>query len=179
MVVQKGDKVQLINEPGTFTVLEVLGATVKVEDEHGFDWEVPLAEILHFSSQGILRKALQNNDQIPHDKVREVGPLAAGRQEKSRVQIEIHEVDLHIHELVERYKHLSNHEIVGIQLRHFKDALEGARMAKVRKLIVIHGVGKGVLRAEIRKELSQTERCAYEDANYLDYGFGATEVSFW
>ncbi len=86
------------------------------------------------------------------------------------------EIDLHIHELLDRYSHLSNHEIVQIQLKHFQKALDKAINERYRKLIVIHGVGKLKLKQEVLKVLTSYKNVKAYDASYSKYGFGATEI---
>jgi dsDNA-specific endonuclease/ATPase MutS2 len=45
----------------------------------------------------------------------------------------------------------------------------------VKRFVVIHGVGKGRLRDEIRKQLS-ADNIEHYDAPLSKYGFGATEI---
>jgi hypothetical protein len=87
------------------------------------------------------------------------------------------EIDLHIEELIDNYAGMSNAEIVTIQLRHFQRALDEAISAHCRSLTVIHGVGNGRLKSEVRRILSESG-LRYHDASYARYGFGATEVVF-
>jgi hypothetical protein len=90
------------------------------------------------------------------------------------------EVDLHIHELVDKHEHMANSEIVSIQLEHFERMLRIAENKKIPRIIFIHGVGQGVLRAEIRKMLHDYyPNCEFHDAPYNEYGYGATEVRIY
>ncbi|MBL4755501.1 MAG: Smr/MutS family protein, partial [Flavobacteriales bacterium] len=59
---------------------------------------------------------------------------------------------------------------------YFSGKLEEAIRKKRKNLIVIHGVGKGTLRAEVRKLLDDYPQITYCDASYATYGYGATEV---
>jgi len=89
------------------------------------------------------------------------------------------EVDLHIEELVEQYRHLSNGEILEIQLHHFHKFLRLAMEKRIPKVVVIHGVGTGRLREEIRAELLRYKNMEFYDASYREYGQGATEIRIW
>lgn len=92
---------------------------------------------------------------------------------------ELIEVDLHIHELVDDFRGLSNGEILEIQLDYFKSELEKAQKSKTRKMVFIHGVGNGTLKLEIRKELDRkNKQLSYQDASFKEYGYGATLVQF-
>jgi hypothetical protein len=87
------------------------------------------------------------------------------------------EVDLHIHELVDNTVGLENEDIVQIQMEHFDRIMRIAEDKKIPRVILIHGVGQGVLRAEIRKSLDQYfPNATFHDADYRVYGYGATEV---
>ena len=89
----------------------------------------------------------------------------------------VEEVDLHIEELVDNPKDLKPGEILDIQLSRFKVALEGAIIAKSRKIVFIHGVGNGKLKHELRKELEKNyPKLRYQDASFREYGYGATMV---
>ena len=88
------------------------------------------------------------------------------------------EVDLHIEQLLDNHRKLSNYEIVQIQIRHCEFTIEKALKNNVMKLIVIHGIGEGVLKEEVRKLLKKYPVEA-KDADYRMYGLGATEVRFF
>ncbi|PKP08373.1 MAG: DUF2027 domain-containing protein [Bacteroidetes bacterium HGW-Bacteroidetes-4] len=90
---------------------------------------------------------------------------------------QIIEVDLHIHELLDDFRGLSNAEILEVQMEHFKSKLEDAIHTHAKKIVFIHGVGNGVLKMEVRKELDRrSKRLTYQDASFKEYGYGATLV---
>ena len=86
------------------------------------------------------------------------------------------EINLHIEELLDNYKGMSNGEIIQVQLKHFQQALDKAINEHYRKLVVIHGVGNGRLKGEVRNILSSYNNLKHHDASYSKYGFGATEI---
>lgn len=85
------------------------------------------------------------------------------------------EIDLHIEELYPNIDGLSNAEIIDIQMRHFRKELDKAILRKANGIIFIHGVGNGILKAEIRKEL-KAAGFRFKDGDNRRYGLGATEV---
>ena len=85
------------------------------------------------------------------------------------------EVDLHIEELIDDASGMDNSSMIQYQLNYFNKCLDEARNRKLWKFIAIHGVGKGVLRNEIRQLIKQ-EGLKFQDASYQRYGYGATEV---
>ncbi len=86
------------------------------------------------------------------------------------------EIDLHVHEITEETDFLTPGELLQIQMDFFEKKLQEAVSRKVRRVIFIHGRGKGKLRDEIRVILSRYPNCEFYDGNYLKYGQGATEV---
>lgn len=113
------------------------------------------------------------------DRSFKVHPSQIGEEKKhsSKKQSEnTWEVDLHIEELTDDYRHLTNGEIVDIQLKHAKSILEKARKNKINKIVFIHGKGKGTLRQELLHLLNGFTFLEYYDASFKRYGGGATEV---
>ncbi len=86
------------------------------------------------------------------------------------------EIDLHIEELMDNYSGMSNAEIIQIQIKHFQKTLDKAINGHYRKLVVIHGVGNGRLKQEVRNILSSYNNLRVYDGSYSKYGFGATEI---
>ncbi len=90
---------------------------------------------------------------------------------------ELVEVDLHIHELIDNTSGLTNQEILEIQLDRFKSEMEQAIRNRVKRIVFIHGVGKGTLKTEIMNELKKSYRKYYvQDASFQEYGYGATLI---
>jgi dsDNA-specific endonuclease/ATPase MutS2 len=71
---------------------------------------------------------------------------------------------------------MSNAEIILVQLKHFQSALDTSINEHYRKLVIIHGVGNGRLKQEVRTILSSYKNLQFHDASYSKYGFGATEI---
>ena len=88
-------------------------------------------------------------------------------------------IDLHIDKLMDRWMHLSNFEILSIQLKEFEKYYDLAKLHYQPSLIVIHGVGEGVLRDEIHNLLkTRKEVKSFVNQYHPNYGYGATEIFF-
>ena len=88
-------------------------------------------------------------------------------------------IDLHIEKIMDRHNHLSNAEILHFQLEEFEKWFELARLNNLPSMIIIHGVGKGKLKAEIHDLLKVKPGVKSFINQYSDfYGYGATEVFF-
>lgn len=91
----------------------------------------------------------------------------------------IEEIDLHIERLQENYAHLSNAEIVHIQMTACEQAIDLAIRNGQISLTIIHGVGKGVLKEEIHHLLRSIPEVRYFISDWMPkYGLGATQVFF-
>ncbi|MDR0894577.1 MAG: DUF2027 domain-containing protein [Prevotellaceae bacterium] len=88
------------------------------------------------------------------------------------------EVDLHIGELLDDTRGMSNGEILNYQLDKFRAVLEQYRNKREQRIVFIHGKGDGVLRRALLDELKRKyPDYRHQDASFLEYGFGATMVT--
>ncbi len=88
-------------------------------------------------------------------------------------------IDLHIEKLTDDWKHLSNGEIIGIQLKEFEKWYDIAMAHYQSQLIIIHGVGTGKLRDEIHDILRlKREVKSFVNQFHPSFGYGATEIYF-
>ncbi|MDP4184839.1 MAG: DUF2027 domain-containing protein [Bacteroidota bacterium] len=105
--------------------------------------------------------------------------VAADKVEKpKRVRTpELIEIDLHIHELIDDTRGLTNTEMLKIQMDRFHEELDSAIQNRVKKVVFIHGIGNGTLKQEVRRELStRYKKYSFQDASFQEYGYGATMV---
>jgi len=87
------------------------------------------------------------------------------------------EIDLHMDELTQQNTQLAPSAILALQMSRFHSALEEAISKKIRRLVIIHGLGQGTLKMQIRKELQEKyPQYIFQDASFREYGFGATLV---
>ena len=85
------------------------------------------------------------------------------------------EIDLHIQQLLDDTRGLSNADMLKLQMDTFRKEMDNAIATGVKKIIFIHGVGDGVLKNELRRELQRKyPRYPFQDASFREYGFGAT-----
>lgn len=99
------------------------------------------------------------------------------QKKRPMVQTDLIEVDLHIDELMDTTKGMTNADILEVQLKEFNDTMKANLHAKGQKIVFIHGKGEGVLRKSILDELKRKYKtCTYQDASFREYGFGATMV---
>ncbi len=87
-------------------------------------------------------------------------------------------VDLHAEAILDSTDGMAPGEILKAQLARFTVALDGAvKAGRQKRIVFIHGVGKGKLRYEIEKELKRNyPKLRYQDASFAEYGYGAIMV---
>ena len=86
-------------------------------------------------------------------------------------------VDLHIEKLIDSHKHMSNFQILSLQLQTFEKYYDLALAHRLQSFIVIHGVGEGVLKNEIHQALNlKSEVKSFVNQYDARFGFGATEI---
>lgn len=165
-----GSKVSFLGETGQGIVIELDGNQVCVEDEHGFEtWYsrellVPLMEI---PDEKIFAKKDHLLKHNPIKKTVTPGQIKGESEWK---------IDLHMENLVDSHKGMTNHEIVTLQLNHFKHFLQNAENAKISRMIVVHGQGTGKLKSEIKAVVNGIKGAEMFDAEYTKYGQGASII---
>ena len=180
-----GDKVRFLNSDGHGIITKILDLErIELENNYGFLEEYKIYELVTERKQEDYQtenlafdqeiKSKLNSEKTNNknfDLKRKFRHLESYGS-KERVVL-----DLHIENLIDSHNGMSNSAILKIQMSHFKSFLNKSIDKKQRKIVVIHGVGEGVLRHEIRKELDiYHPYFEYYDASYDDFGYGATEI---
>ncbi len=174
---QLGEKVGFFSEQGTATILEFLPIQkIRLIDNEGFEQIRDISELIRIHS---LNYQLDKQT-IPNEKeaISKRRNMQFSVKMENKKKTSIWEIDLHIENLLDNSRNLTNTEILLKQLTNFKSTFLRAKDKRIQKLVIIHGVGEGVLKNEIRSYLSKQEHIEFYDASYLEYGKGATEVRF-
>lgn len=97
---------------------------------------------------------------------------------RGTVQNGVLEIDLHIGELLDDTRGMSNSEMLQYQLDKFREVMERYKRKREQRIVFIHGKGDGVLRKALLDELKRRyPTCKAQDASFQEYGFGATMVT--
>lgn len=175
----KGDQVAVLDDAINGKVVSVNGTQITIESEDGF--------LMHFESHELVR--VETSQQLM-DSVRKMNveaikqektlpkPRSFVKEPKEKRSAGVPEFDLHIEKLVKNKRGMSNYDILTIQTETAKRHIEFAIKNRIPKIVFIHGVGEGVLKAELDFLLGRYDNLSFQDANYQKYGLGATEVYF-
>lgn len=174
-----GDKVAALDLDMEGIVKSVKGTEIMVETTDGFVIAFSSKELIKYKKTSGLKEvnSIFNLNQIKHEKEIPVKRKPAPVQ-KVKGEIPPPEIDLHIEKLVKNFKRMSNHDILTLQTDAARYRIELAIRNRTPKIIFIHGVGDGVLKAELDFLLSRYSNVSFRDADYRKYGVGATEVTF-
>lgn len=171
-----GDKVSVLDDAISGEIVAIKGNTVTLETNDGFEIDYLKNELIvvddSISKRDLARmdvaSILSEKEQRKPGKTKRVKP-----KERSLPAME---VDLHIHQLVPKSRGMDNYEMLTIQLDTAKRQLDFAISKRIQKVVFIHGVGAGVLKAELEYLFNRYENLKFYDADYQKYGRGATEV---
>ncbi|HET6243327.1 MAG: DNA mismatch repair protein MutS [Bacteroidetes bacterium] len=186
MIFKKGDKVRFLNETGEGIIMGFGNKYVAiVEIADGFEIPYPVNELVKMGFEEVKQETVAERPKTKID-IKGVKKIFLEKEEKGirrdvskkhRKNIEVvEEIDLHIEQLMDNFRGMSNGEIIQVQLSRFVNHLEAGIKNRTNKIVFIHGVGNGVLKAGIRNILDGYSNLVYHDASYAKYGFGATEV---
>lgn len=174
-----GDKVAVLDDAMSGVVRKVKGNSITIETTDGFELDFERKELIIIDGSLSRRELAQMDIEAVISEKQEKKPRKTPRiKPKERVKPAM-VVDLHITQLVPKIKHLSNFDMLNIQMDEAKRQLEFAISKRIQKVVFIHGVGEGVLRSELEFLFGRYDNLKFYDADYQKYGRGATEVYFF
>jgi len=172
-----GDKVEALDEAISGVVTAIKNNEIVIETTDKFVMTFYVNELVktnNFNSLGGFFST-QSLSAVLKDK-EDPKKRSFVKEKKSRKEEFVLEVDLHIEKLVPSKRGMSNYDILTLQMETAKRQLDFAIKNRMPKIVFIHGVGEGVLKAELDFLLGRYETISFQDANYQKYGLGATEV---
>lgn len=176
-VFKTGDHVALKDDVISGIVVDVLTNDVVVRTSDGFDMTFP-SHLLVIENQDSFLKSLSNMsspDSGEWEEKYESKRKATVQKSKNRA-IPPMEVDLHINQLTNSTRGMTNFDMLTLQINTAKLKLEFAIQKKIGAVVFIHGVGEGVLKEELMFLFGRYSGLEYFDAPYAKYGVGATQV---
>lgn len=177
MMFSIGDRVSVLDEDFSGVVVGFKDNKVVVETTDGFLMNYSAKELVKEADAGDLKSFSSNQSINAILKEKELPVKRSFEKEKKSKKDEfVLEVDLHIEKLVPSKKGMSNYDILNMQMETAKRQMDFAIKNRMPKVVFIHGVGEGILKAELDFLLGRYDGISFQDANYQKYGLGATEV---
>ena len=171
-----GDFVSFMSDNSRGKIIAKLNDSIyDVEIESGFIIPVDRLEIekVWQTDSNFNKKEIQKKIKKDLDKA---FPKLSKKKKAAYVFFNHHEIDLHIENLTDGWSHLSNFEIVLFQVSAFRKRLYQAFEDNENQLIVIHGVGKGVLKNKIIDVVNTLPNVSIGPADMKIYGMGASHI---
>jgi dsDNA-specific endonuclease/ATPase MutS2 len=174
-VFKEGDRVAVLDDNLTGTVLRIAENTVTIATDEGFELTFTPSELIHIQKDEHFKVTNFDVAQIKSEKEatkKKHRPLVKSKERN----IPKMEVDLHIHHLVPSTRGMSNFDMLNVQIATAKRQLEFAMSKRIQKVVFIHGVGAGVLKEELFYLFKRYPNISHYDADFQKYGLGATEI---
>ncbi len=169
-----GDLVEVIDEDlrGNIVSFSDKRVTICCSDgfEYVYSWNQiiktsPTKDVVEFKKVDMLLEDIERQTQVE------------GNVYDIRFRDKKTEFDLHILELAPDVNFKTKHDALVYQLDYVRAIIAKAVVLKIRNFVLIHGVGKGRLREELRRMLEESyPNIEYFDGDYRKYGYGATEL---
>lgn len=175
-----GDYVAVLNEAITGFVISSDKFKTKLRDQDGFEREYK-NELLVIAQVEDHYRLLE--DPVNKDNIRSKS-LKKSKKAKAAVEQIPYEIDLHFEALKNNLSFTDPNQILQKQLTACKSFIKKSLDKKVKRIVLIHGKGEGILKAEIHLYLNKLKsefaiKLKYHEAPYQEYGMGgATEVIF-
>lgn len=172
-----GDKVAVLDDDISGVVIKVQNDQISVETTDSFVMTFFVNELVKINNSNDLSSffSTQSLGSVLKDK-EEPKKRSFIKEKRSRKDEFVLEIDLHIEKLVPSKRGMNNYDILTLQMETAKRQLDFAIKNRMPKVVFIHGVGEGVLKAELDFMLGRYDNISFQDANYQKYGLGATEV---
>lgn len=173
-----GEKVTFMKESGSGVVKSFKNDhTAIISDDTGFDREIPVNELVKIYGDQSDVIGIDFDAELVEEHVD--SSVSANDVDDVRKFKDYWEIDLHIHEILESELGLTSKEMLDHQVYALRRFYRKARENRIRKIIIIHGVGQGVLRNEVRDFLAGQTGLEIYDADFREYGKGATAVDLF
>ena len=157
-----GDWVSVIDDQLEGKVVSIDENMISFESDDGFRYTYPRKKIVVIKSS--IHNFLKNRNVHKKDKIKKT---------KKKISHSDKPVfDLHIEKIQSKHHHLSDNQKLEIQLQEIRRIFHKMQYKHYREFIMIHGIGKGILRSKII-QLVKEKNWDYSDASYQLYGGGA------
>lgn len=174
MCFEIGNKVAVLDDTLKGVVISINNNMITIKGDDNMEYQFTKNELVKI---GVEQYQLTKFFDIDNDLLKQKSTLIKKNKplfKKTKKEV-VMEVDLHIEKLVKSTRGLDNYDMLSLQIETAKRKLEYCIQKRISKIIFIHGIGQGVLKAEL-EHLLKKYHVKYYDASYQKYGLGAIEV---
>ncbi len=171
-----GDTIYVTDEKFEGTLLSFTADNVTIECPDGFEYIFAIEKVYKINDEGEVENRPRAKPELKSPNSRSFNSNTPEVQLVFNTKNVV--VDLHLEVLIPHgHRAYSDIEALGLQLDVVRKVIREANRQRIRKFVMVHGVGKGKLRREIRTLLADSyPEIEFLDGNYQKYGGGATEL---
>lgn len=173
-MINKGDKVTVLDDNINGVVTKIEGHLVYIATDDGFDLQFDKAEVIKVGN-ALSNSVFHNIEKAIQEKKEPVKRSFTKQKKENTNEVQF---DLHIEKLVPNTKGMQPFDMLELQIETAQKRIDFAIKNRIPKIVLIHGVGDGRLRAEIEYILKRYENLWFQEANFQKYGQGAIEIHF-
>lgn len=174
MMMNKGDKITVLDDDINGIVTDIKGNTVYITTDDGFDLQFDKSEVIKIGNE-LKNSANLNISKALQEKTEPVKRSFVKQKKEESKEVSF---DLHIEKLVPSTKGMQPFDMLELQIETAQRHIDFALKNRIPKIVLIHGVGDGRLRAEIEYILKRYENVWFQEASFQRYGQGAIEINF-
>lgn len=160
-----GDRVSVLDDDLKGKIISIKNEMIKIRDDYGFDYEFHQSKLV-----------LQNQDfyqNISVNQKEDFSKIVSKKHQKNQLKL-----DLHFDKLVDFPNQYESWERFIIQREKLVETLEYCKEKSVKKLVIIHGLGEGVLQEMIYEVLRGYSGVDFEENDFFRHQSTEIEVVF-
>lgn len=170
MKFQINDKVSVLDDTIDGVVIAITNGQITIETTDGFPLNFQESQLVKIGTEPYNFNGLAHAKSLKEEKKK---TYQRGKKQTNEFVLV---VDLHIEKLVKSKHGMSNYDILTLQLDTAKHKLDFSIQKRFPKVVLVHGVGDGVLKEDIYSMLRRYDNIRFYEADYQEYGMGATEI---
>ncbi|SKB85724.1 hypothetical protein SAMN05660477_01468 [Soonwooa buanensis] len=160
-----GDAVSILDDDLRGHITSVKPNGYDVKDEFGFVYFFPKDKVL------LLDKSLYDDIKVS---VKKENTKPVSKKHKK----EAFRIDLHFENLVKNPHDYESFERLMIQREKLQESIEFCRKHKLKRMIIIHGIGDGVLQNMVYDVIRGLADVEYDDDGFFYHQSGSIELIF-
>lgn len=160
-----GNKVSVLDEDVQGIVINIKGEKIEIEDDFGFRYWYLEKDLV------LKNEALYQEISVP--KKEEVSKKYSKKHQQKELKL-----DLHFDQLVDFPERYDSWERIFIQKEKLMQTLDFCKENGIKKLLIIHGLGDGILQKIVYDILRGYAGIEFEENDFFRHSSASVEVFF-
>lgn len=160
-----GDAISILDEDFQGHIIAIQPNGYDIEDEFGFVYFFPKEKVIA-------------RDQSLYDNMIVSIKKESNKSISKKHKKEAFRVDLHFESLVKNTQQYQAYERLMIQREKLLEAIEFCKMHQLKRMIIIHGIGDGILQNMVHDVVRGLANAEYDEDGFFYHQSGSLEVIF-